>query len=305
MEKQRPIYEYGGRIPYPAGIEKLSHIVALVALAGGIAVWALVSYFRLAAETGYGAAFLSCKEGFFVTLVVLAICAISLAPLFRRRRKSEIRFAIYAEKTVVHTGAPVEILHGDVVRVCLERSAAGCAPVFETADGKRVYTGVLLPSEGVLCLKKVFGERVSVERAKGRNVPCARVVLGIAAGVFAAGIAVTAVGCQINKFSLALTGAIFLAGGCILACIAFERVMFVKEILLPFVFGCVFFCFPTALGAAFTVAEGATFAFSAFLREFCFSGFYCVWVFLTALGAYFLLGAGCCLVRFLRYARIK
>lgn len=305
MEKEKVLYEYGERAAYPVGLKKLFHAVVLLALAAGMTVWALYSLFVLAAEHGFLASFSSCADGLFATVVVLAVCAMALVPLFRRQRGRGRRFAIYPDRTVVFSGKCFEINHCDVVRVRLEKSASGCSPTFETADGKSVYAGFALPSDGALYLKKIFGERVIVARVQEQKIPCMRIVLVLAAVVFAVGIAVTAVGGAIGNFSLSLTGAVFLAGGCIAACVSFERVLFVKEVLLPLAFGVLFFCFPTALGAVFALAEGGAFTFSAFFADFCFSGFYCIWVFMTVLGAYFIVGACYYLVSYLRYVGIK
>ncbi len=90
-----------------------------------------------------------------------------------------------------------------------------------------------------------------------------------------------------------------------LACVAFERVALVKEVFLPLCTGAVFFWAPTGLAAAFAEIEGASFSLADFLGDFSFSAFYCAWIYLTAIGAYFILGALFCLIRYFRYKKMK
>ncbi len=299
------LYEYEEGAPTGAR-GKYFHFAVFGALTFGILIWGLYSLFSLAAKVGLRAAWSANSGGMFAVLVVLVIFAFSVLPYMKRlnSRGTKRRFTVYADKIVFLSEKKTTILRESLDFIRLDMRRAGCIPSIERTDGSALSSDMILPPAAALFLKKEFGTRVKVSRAEKGKIPVSVPVLCVAAVVFSVGLAVTVLSRTVNVPPLFL-GIFFLGGGCVLACVAFERVALVKEVFLPLCTGAVFFWAPTGLAAAFAEIEGASFSLADFLGDFSFSAFYCAWIYLTAIGAYFMLGALFCLIRYFRYKKMK
>lgn len=305
LNKDGILYEYEEGETVNAR-RKAFHLAVFGAITAGILLWGLWALFSRAAEVGLRGAWSAHSGGMFAVFVILVIFGMSVLPYVKRlqKKRAKNKLTVYRDKIVIKQETTSVIKREDIALIRLDKRHAGCIPSFGCADGKTLYTGILLPPAAVLFLKKEFGARVVISRAEKEKLPFTLPVLLIAALVVCVGIILIAVNGATGVPPVFL-GIFFTGGGCVFACIAFERAVLSKEFFLPLCVGAVFFWAPTGLAAAFAEVAGEAFSLAGFFADFSFSAFHCAWVYLTAIGAYFMLGALYGLARFLRYSKLK